>query len=79
MTFHASKEVARQYLGNRKKNPWPNKQFDEVDWDLEIKTELGLLRDQSTSRQILGNSRAGRKMPQLRETGNGSTPPTFPK
>ncbi len=22
--FHASKEVARQYLGNRKKNLWPN-------------------------------------------------------
>jgi hypothetical protein len=22
--FCASKEVARQYLGNRKKNPWPN-------------------------------------------------------
>jgi len=31
--FHASKEVARQYLGNRKKNPWPNEQFDEVDWE----------------------------------------------
>jgi hypothetical protein len=31
--FHASKEVARQYLGNRKKNPWPNKHFDEVDWE----------------------------------------------
>jgi hypothetical protein len=26
--FHASKEVARQYLGNRKKNSWPNKQFN---------------------------------------------------
>ncbi len=22
--FHTSKEVARQYLGNRKKNTWPN-------------------------------------------------------
>jgi len=32
--FHASKEeVARQYLGNRKKNPWLNDQFDEVDWE----------------------------------------------
>ena len=31
--FHASKEVARNYLGNRKKNPWPNEQFDEVDWE----------------------------------------------
>jgi hypothetical protein len=30
--FHASKEVARQYLGNRKKNSWLNEQFDEVDW-----------------------------------------------
>ena len=29
--FHASKEVARQYLGNKKKNSWPNKQFDKVD------------------------------------------------
>jgi hypothetical protein len=25
--------VARRYLGNRKKNPWPNEQFDEVDWE----------------------------------------------
>jgi hypothetical protein len=32
--FHASKEVARQYLGNRKKNSWPNEQFKEVDWEL---------------------------------------------
>jgi hypothetical protein len=31
--FHASKEVARRYLGNRKKNPWPNEQIDEVDWE----------------------------------------------
>ncbi len=31
--FHASKEVARQYLGNRKKNPWTNKKFDKVDWE----------------------------------------------
>jgi hypothetical protein len=39
--FHASKEVARQYLGNRKKNSWPNKQFNEVNWehlDLALKT-----------------------------------------
>jgi len=73
--FHASKEVARRYLGNRKKNPWTNEKFDEVDCglgasrisnenktqhvqNLEIKTELGVLRDQSTSRKIFGNSRA---------------------
>jgi hypothetical protein len=40
--FHASKEVARQYLGNRKKNPWRNKCFDEVDWehlDLALKNK----------------------------------------
>ncbi len=40
--FHASKEVARRYLGNRKKNPWPNEQFDEVDWEhleLALKTK----------------------------------------
>jgi hypothetical protein len=29
--FHASKEMARQYLGNRKKISWPNERFDEVD------------------------------------------------
>jgi predicted metalloenzyme YecM len=29
-------------LGNRKKNPWPNEQFDEVDWEhleLAMKTK----------------------------------------
>jgi hypothetical protein len=40
--FHASKEVARQYLGNRKKKSWLNKQFDKVDWehlDLALKNK----------------------------------------
>jgi hypothetical protein len=40
--FHASKEVARLYLGNRKKNSWPNEQFDKVDWehlDLALKNK----------------------------------------
>jgi hypothetical protein len=40
--FHASKEVARQYLGNRKKNPWPNERFNKVDWehlDLALKNK----------------------------------------
>ncbi len=85
--FHASKEVARRYLGNMKKNPWTNEKFDEVDWEnqtrhvqnLEIETELGVLRDQSTSRKIFGNSRAGRMMSQLRKTGNSSTSTTLPK
>jgi len=75
--FHVSKEVARQYLGNRKKNPWTNKKFDEVDWEhLELAMKT---RDQSTSRKIFGNSRAGRAMSQLRKTGNSSTSPTLPK
>jgi hypothetical protein len=25
--------VARKYLGNKKKNSWPNKQFNKVDWE----------------------------------------------
>jgi len=40
--FHASKEVARGYLGNRKKNPWTTEKFDKVDWehlDLAMKTK----------------------------------------
>ncbi len=44
---HASKEVARQYLGNRKTNPWPNEQFDEVDWDhldLAMKTKTDMYK-----------------------------------
>jgi hypothetical protein len=34
-------------LGNRKKNPWPNKQFDEVDWehlDLAMKTKTDMYK-----------------------------------
>ncbi len=45
--FHASKEGARQYLGNRKKNPWPNEQFDEVDWErleLAMKTKPNMYK-----------------------------------
>ncbi len=45
--FHASKEVARQYLGNRKKNPWPNKRFDKVDWehlDLALKKKSDMYK-----------------------------------
>ena len=29
--FHASKEVARTYLGSRKKKLGPNDRFDEID------------------------------------------------
>ncbi len=31
--FQASKEAARKYWGNKKKNPWPNKHFNKVDWE----------------------------------------------
>jgi len=45
--FHTSKEVARRYLGNRKKNPWINEQFDEVDWehlDLALKSKPNMYK-----------------------------------
>jgi hypothetical protein len=54
--FHTSKEVARQYLGNRKKNPWPNKKFYEVDWehlDLAMKTKTNMYKIWR-SKQTLG-------------------------
>jgi hypothetical protein len=31
--FQASKEEARKYWGNKKKNLWPNKHFDKVNWE----------------------------------------------
>jgi hypothetical protein len=40
--FHASKEMTRQYLGNRKKNSWPNEHFTKVNWehlDLALKNK----------------------------------------
>ncbi len=45
--FHASKEMARQYLGNRKKNSWPNEHFNEVDWehlDLALKNKQDMYK-----------------------------------
>jgi len=54
--FHASKEVARHYLCNRKKNPWLNEQFDEVDWehlDLAMKTKTDMYKIWR-SKQTLG-------------------------
>jgi hypothetical protein len=54
--FHASKEEARQYMGNRKKNPWSNEQFDKVDWehlDLALKTKPDMYKIWR-SKQTLG-------------------------
>jgi hypothetical protein len=31
--FHASKELARNYLWNCTRDKWPNKHFDKVDWE----------------------------------------------
>jgi hypothetical protein len=45
--FRASKEMARQYLGNGKKKPWPNERFDEVDWehlDLALKNKSDMYK-----------------------------------
>jgi hypothetical protein len=35
LCFHASKELARNYLRNRTRtrDKWPNKRFEEVDWE----------------------------------------------
>jgi hypothetical protein len=33
LRFHASKEVARKYLGNCKKDKWSNDRFNAVDWE----------------------------------------------
>ncbi len=33
LCFHASKELARNYLRNRTRDKWPNKRFDKVDWE----------------------------------------------
>jgi hypothetical protein len=75
--FHASKEMARQYLGKRKKNSWPNEHFNKVAWehlDLALKNKpdmykiwrskqnSGFLWHQSASRAIFGNITAGQEM-----------------
>jgi hypothetical protein len=33
LRFHASKELARNYLQNCTRDKWPNERFDEVDWE----------------------------------------------
>jgi hypothetical protein len=33
LRFHASKELARNYLRTRMRDKWPDKRFDEVDWE----------------------------------------------
>jgi hypothetical protein len=33
LRFHASKELARNYLSTRTKEKWPNERFDEVNWE----------------------------------------------
>ncbi len=33
LCFHASKEAARKYHTSRKRNPWPSKRLNKVDWE----------------------------------------------
>ncbi len=33
LCFHASKELARNYLWNHTRDKWPNECFDKVDWE----------------------------------------------
>jgi hypothetical protein len=33
LCFHASKELARNYLWNHTRGKWPNERFDKVDWE----------------------------------------------
>jgi hypothetical protein len=33
LLFHASKELARNYLRTRTRDKWPNERFEEVDWE----------------------------------------------
>ncbi len=33
LCFHASKELARNYLRTNTRDKWPNKCFNEVDWE----------------------------------------------
>jgi hypothetical protein len=33
LRFHASKELARNYLRTRTRDKWPNERFEEVDWE----------------------------------------------
>ncbi len=47
LRFHASKEVARQNLGMRRKNNWSNNKFNAVDWehlDLALKNKTDMYK-----------------------------------
>jgi hypothetical protein len=93
--FHASKEVARTYLGNQKKNPWPNDRFGKTDWehlDLVLKNKPNMYKIWR-SKQNLGFCGTGvqvglysgtawpdgREMPKLWLQGNSSPPLNMPE
>jgi hypothetical protein len=47
LRFHASKEVARNYLANHKKDKWSNERFNTVDWEhleLALKNKVDIHR-----------------------------------
>jgi hypothetical protein len=59
--FHASKEVARKYLGNQKNKSWPNDRFGKIDWehlDLVLKTKPNMYKIWR-SKQNMGFCRTG--------------------
>jgi hypothetical protein len=52
--FHASKEVARNYLRTCMRDKWPNKCFEEVDWEhleLALKTSPTCIKSGDLSRR----------------------------
>jgi hypothetical protein len=78
LRFHASKEVARQYLRTRTKDEWSNNKFDAVDWehlDLALKNKpdmykiwrskqnLGFLGTRVQVGCYSGNSRMDKQCP----------------
>jgi hypothetical protein len=47
LRYHASKEAARKYLANCKKDKWPNECFNTVDWEhleLALKNKADMYR-----------------------------------
>ncbi len=56
LRFHASKELAKNYLSTRTRDKWPNERFDEVDWEhlkLDLKNKADMYKVWR-SKQTLG-------------------------
>ncbi len=80
--FHASKELARNYLSAHTRDKWPNEHFDEVDWkhlELALKNkagiykvwwskQVGFLQSLSHGGNVLWRGITRRTMPKLQKT-----------